>query len=133
MLGRRAWRRRFVLVPQLHDNHLFSESLAFNLLLGRGWPATDRDLEDARELCGELGLEELLRSMPGGLDTIVGEVGWQLSQGERARVFLARALLQDAELVVIDESFASLDPDSIRIAMRVVRKRARSLMVIAHP
>ena len=48
--------------------------------------------------------------MPAGLFQPVGETGWQLSHGERSRIYMARALLQGADLVVLDESFAELDP-----------------------
>jgi len=64
---------------------------------------------------------------------MVGEGGWQLSHGERSRVSIARALLQDASLVILDESFAALDPENLRTALECVLRRARTLMVIAHP
>ena len=63
----------------------------------------------------------------------VGETGWQLSHGERSRLFLARALLQGADLVILDESFAALDPDSQEMALTCAFRHARTLMVIAHP
>jgi ATP-binding cassette, subfamily B, bacterial len=78
-------------------------------------------------------LGELLERMPGGLFQMVGETGWQLSQGERSRVFLARALLQQSEMVILDESFAALDPENLRQAMECTLRRARTLMVVAHP
>ena len=55
--------------------------------------------------------------MPAGLLQMVGESGWQLSHGEKSRLYIARALLQGAELVVLDESFAALDPESLRQAL----------------
>jgi ATP-binding cassette subfamily B protein len=64
---------------------------------------------------------------------MVGETGWQLSHGERSRVFLARALLQRADLVVLDESLAALDPENLRQCLECVICRAKSLLVIAHP
>ena len=63
----------------------------------------------------------------------VGETGWQLSHGEKSRLYIARALLQHAELVVLDESFASLDPENLRRALNCVLARAPTLLVIAHP
>ena len=63
---------------------------------------------------------------------MVGESGWQLSHGEKSRVFLARALLQDADLVILDESFAALDPENLKRSLECVKKRAKSLLVIAH-
>jgi ATP-binding cassette subfamily B protein len=56
-----------------------------------------------------------------------------LSHGEHNRLYLARALLQNADLVVIDESFAALDPENLQHAMRCVREWAATLLVIAHP
>src|SRR5450755_3748604 len=86
--------------------------LSFNLLLGRPYPHSAQDLDEAKQLCHELGLGPLLERMPAGLDQIVGETGWQLSQGERGRVSLARALLQNAEVVMLDESLGALDPQN---------------------
>jgi len=64
---------------------------------------------------------------------MVGETGWQLSQGERSRVFIARALLQQSGLVILDESFGALDPETLGVALECVLKRSRSLIAIAHP
>lgn len=132
-LGPAAWRRRVLLVPQFHDNHVLTETFAFNLLLGRPWPASPADLRRAEEVCVELGLGDLLRRMPSGLHQMVGETGWRLSHGERGRLFLARALLQEADLLLLDESFAALDPDNLTLAMDCARRRANTLIVIAHP
>lgn len=62
--------------------------------------------------------------MPAGLQQMVGEMGWQLSHGERSRLFIARALLQGARMIVLDESFAALDPENLERALRYVLKRA---------
>jgi ATP-binding cassette, subfamily B, bacterial len=63
----------------------------------------------------------------------VGETGWQLSHGERSRLFIARALLQRADVVVLDESFAALDPETLRQVLECVLARTKTLLVIAHP
>ncbi len=128
-----TWRRLSTASPQFHENHVLSGTFAFNLLMGRRWPPEPDDVTAAEALCRELGLGELLERMPSGLMQIVGETGWQLSHGERSRLFLARALLQRAELVVLDESFASLDPDTLDRCLRCALARAPTLMVIAHP
>jgi ATP-binding cassette subfamily B protein len=132
-LGGRRWRQLVATAPQFHENHILSGSLAFNLLMGRRWPAIDADLADARALCEELGLGDLLARMPLGLDQQVGETGWQLSHGEKSRIFMARALLQNAPLTILDESFAALDPETIARCLDCVLRRSDSLMVIAHP
>jgi ATP-binding cassette subfamily B protein len=70
--------------------------------------------------------------MPGGLMQTVGEAAWQLSNGEKSRVFLARALLQRADLVIVDESFGSLDPETAEQAIDCVLRRAPTLLCVAH-
>ena len=133
VLGLARWRARAGLVPQFHENHVFSATLAFNLLMGRAWPPRPEDLREAEALCAELGLGALLARMPSGLEQLVGETGWQLSHGERARVFIARALLQRLDLRVLDESFAALDPETLERVLPCVLARAETLVVVAHP
>jgi len=132
-LGTTTWRRCIVAAPQFHENHVLTGTLAFNLLMGRRWPPRLEDFQEAEALCRDLGLEALLRRMPAGVLQLVGESGWQLSHGEMSRLYIARALLQGADLVVLDESFASLDPENLRRALNCVLERARTLLVIAHP
>lgn len=127
------WQRWATEAPQFHENHIFGGSLAFNLLMGRDWPPSASDLAQASEVCEELGLGDLLQRMPAGLQQQVGETGWQLSHGERSRVFLARALLQQADLTILDESFAALDPQTLERCLKSAFARADTLLVIAHP
>jgi ATP-binding cassette subfamily B protein len=112
---------------------VFTGSLAFNLLMGKRWPPGPGDLEQADRLCRELGLGDLVDRMPSGLLESVGEGGWLLSHGERSRVFLARALLQDADLILLDEAFGALDPDNLDTAITCALRRAKTLVVVAHP
>jgi ATP-binding cassette subfamily B protein len=128
-----GWRKLATGAPQFHENHILSGTLAFNLLMGRNWPPSEADLAEAEALCLELGLGDLLSRMPSGLMQMVGETGWQLSHGERSRVYLARALLQNAPLTVLDESFAALDPETLQQCLGCAVNRAQTLMVIAHP
>lgn len=81
----------------------------------------------------ELELGPLLDRMPSGMFTRVGDNGWQLSHGERSRLFVARALLQQAEVVVFDESLAALDPITLGLCLAAIRKHAETLVLIAHP
>jgi ATP-binding cassette subfamily B protein len=131
-LGAAEWRRRLAAAPQFHENHVLAETFAFNLFLGHPAILTPGDFEEAQAICDDLGLADLLARMPAGMLQMVGETGWQLSHGERSRLYIARALLQDAQLVVLDESFAALDPENLKCAVECVVKRARSLLVIAH-
>ncbi|MBV9341680.1 MAG: ATP-binding cassette domain-containing protein, partial [Acidobacteria bacterium] len=132
-LGEHRWRRSIATAPQFHENHILTETLAFNLLMGRNWPPTAQDMIDAEQICRELGLGPLLDTMPSGLLQMVGEGGWQLSHGERSRVFIARALLQKSDLIILDESFGALDPENMRTALECTMAHSESLLVIAHP
>jgi ATP-binding cassette subfamily B protein len=128
-----SWHRLATEAPQFHENHILSGTLAFNLLMGRNWPPTEAELQEAKELCVELGLGDLLERMPSGMMQMVGETGWQLSHGEKSRIFLARALLQKAQLTILDESFAALDPETLEKSLNCAFEHASTLVVIAHP
>jgi ATP-binding cassette, subfamily B, bacterial len=132
-LGLPRWRERAGVVPQFHENHVFSASVLFNLLMGRAWPPRREDLAEAEAVCRELELGGLLARMPSGMEQLIGESGWQLSHGERSRLFIARALLQRLDLRVLDESFAALDPETLERVLGCVLARAETLVVIAHP
>jgi ABC-type transport system involved in cytochrome bd biosynthesis fused ATPase/permease subunit len=108
-------------------------SFAFNLLMGRRWPPRPSDLDEAHALCRELGLGPLLERMPAGLEQMVGETGWQLSHGEKSRLFVARALLQGANLIVLDESVAALDPHTLHAVIGTILRKAKAVLLIAHP
>jgi ATP-binding cassette subfamily B protein len=124
---------RVVAVPQNHRNHLFASTLGFNLLLGRAWPPTLEDLDEAERLCRALHLGPLLDRMPGRLNQLVGETGWQLSDGELTRVYAARALLQDPDVVLLDETLSALDPLTAGACRDAIAGHARSLLLTHHP
>jgi ABC-type bacteriocin/lantibiotic exporter with double-glycine peptidase domain len=132
-LGAAGWRRRVAAAPQFHENHVLGASFAFNLLMGRRWPPTREDFVEAQAVCKELGLGPLLARMPSGFEQMVGETGWQLSHGEKSRLYMARALLQGGDIVVLDESFAALDPETLKRALECVIARAPAVVVVAHP
>jgi len=121
-------RARFGVAPQ--RIHLFNGTLRDNLLLADGEAADDRILD----ACDQAALGDLVRSLPDGLDTLVGEDGLALSGGERQRVALARVFLRGAPVVVLDEATANLDAATERRVLRAVDTFAtgRSLLVISH-
>jgi len=131
-VGPERWRQRSGGVPQFHDNHIFAGSLLFNLLLGRRWPPRQEDINAADAVCRELGLGGLLDRMPAGMNQTVGDSGWQLSHGERSRVFVARSLLQRVDVRVFDESLAALDPETSLRVLEALLNRPEALVLIAH-
>ena len=131
-VGRKFWRQSVVLAPQFHENHILNESLAFNILMGRRWPPLPEDLAEAEELCRQLGLGDLLDRMPARMFQMVGETGWQLSHGERSRIYIARTLMQEHDVTILDESFGGLDGESVLESAKVLLARAPTVAVIGH-
>jgi ATP-binding cassette subfamily B protein len=112
------------------DSHLFHETIAENLRYARP-EATDDEMWDA--LRGAQ-VAELVRSLPEGLDTVVGERGYRFSGGEKQRIAIARLLLKHPSIVILDEATAHLDSESEAAVQRAlsVALRGRTALVIAH-
>ncbi|MFE9448105.1 ABC transporter ATP-binding protein [Streptomyces sp. NPDC006739] len=112
------------------DGHLFHDTVRANLLLARP-AATDDDLWDA---LGRARLAEVVRSLPDGLDTVVGERGYRLSGGERQRMTIARLLLARQRVVILDEATAHLDNTSEAAVQEALTEalEGRTAVVIAH-
>ena len=127
-LDPRELRRMIGLVPQ--DTFLFHETIAENLRLARA-AARDEDLDGAVESAGAIAF---VRDLPEGFDTIVGERGFRLSGGERQRIAIARALLKDAPILVLDEATSSVDVAAeAGIQGSIDRlRRGRTTVIIAH-
>jgi thiol reductant ABC exporter CydC subunit len=112
------------------DAHLFSASIRENVRLARP-EASDAEIEHALD---RARLWHWVRDLPDGLDTLVGEQGRQLSAGQRQRLVLARALLTEAPVLVLDEPTAHLDPPNAERLMEDVLSAAaeRSVLLITH-
>ena len=121
-------RAMFALAGQ--DSHVFNSTIRANLQIGRPG-ATDEELWDALR---RAQLSDWVSSLPDGLETLVGEEGAQLSGGQRQRLTLARALLSDAPVLLLDEPTAHLDPDTADALVRDVLAAAdgRSVLLISH-
>ncbi|WP_066270929.1 ABC transporter ATP-binding protein [Hydrogenophaga palleronii] len=112
------------------EHHLFAGSIADNIRVGRA-DASDAQVLEAAE---QAGVGEILARLPQGLQTPVGEGGARLSGGERQRIAIARALIKDAPILLVDEATAALDAENqAAIAQTLARLRGRrTLIVIAH-
>jgi ATP-binding cassette subfamily B protein len=132
LVGAKGWLNQVCYVPQPGSNHVLTDTFAFNLLLGRSWPPTAADLEEAQAVAERLGLGPLIEKMPAGMMQMVGEGGWRLSQGEQARLFLARGILQGSKLLVVDELLAPLDPETGLEVLEAVEGLPSQLLLIAH-
>ncbi|MBB4681149.1 ABC transporter ATP-binding protein [Crossiella cryophila] len=112
------------------DGHLFHESIGANLRLAQPG-ASDADLWDALR---RARLEDLVASLPDGLDTVVGERGYRLSGGERQRLTIARLLLAQPRVVILDEATAHLDSSSEAAVQEALVEAlaGRTSLVIAH-
>lgn len=121
-------RSQVSLVPQ--RPHLFAGTLGDNLRLARP-DATDADLDAA---CALARLDEFVAGLPAGYDTPIGEMGSRLSGGQRQRLAIARAVLQDAPVVVLDEATSQLDPETQASLMAALRDlgASRTVIQVAH-
>jgi ATP-binding cassette, subfamily B, bacterial len=116
------------LVPQ--DPHLFHDTIRVNLRFARP-DATEADLQQALE---RARIWDLVTSLPDGLDTVVGERGYRMSGGEKQRLAIARLLLKNPAIVILDEATSHLDSESELAIQRAFDEalRGRTAIVIAH-
>ncbi len=112
------------------DNYLFDTSVMENIRMGKAG-ATDEDVIAAAK---GSGCHEFIMKLEKGYDTIVGGAGGHLSGGERQRIAIARAMLKDAPIVILDEATAYTDPENEAIIQEAVAKlvKGKTLIVIAH-
>lgn len=121
-------RRAIAYVPQ--DGALFSGSVRDNILLGN----PDASQEQIEKAAREAMAHDFILNMPQGYDTPLGERGLRLSGGQKQRIALARALLKDSPILLLDEATAALDTDNekaIQEALRALHGK-RTVMIIAH-
>ena len=112
------------------DNFLFDLSVRENIRLGRQ-SATDTEVEEAARKCG---CHDFIMGLENGYDTVVGTSGGHLSGGERQRIAISRAMLKNADIVILDEATAYTDPESEAVIQRSVAGlvEGKTLIVIAH-
>lgn len=112
------------------ESYLFYDTIRANLLYAK----PDAEAVEMIEAAKTANIHDFIQSLPDGYDTVVGERGYRLSGGERQRIAIARVVLRDPKILVLDEATSSLDSLSeelIQGAMKLVMKNRTSL-VIAH-
>jgi ATP-binding cassette subfamily B protein/subfamily B ATP-binding cassette protein MsbA len=127
-IGLRQWRQRLALVTQ--QTELFDESIAHNIRYGR-WNATEDEVIEAAK---RARAHDFIAALPDGYNTVVGPNGQRLSGGQRQRIALARAILRDAEILILDEATSQIDRESERLVHEALSElgRNRTLVMITH-
>jgi ATP-binding cassette subfamily C protein CydC len=121
-------RRLIGVAPQ--DIYLFNGTIRDNLLLAKG-DATEDEIIDA---CRQAQIHEFVASLPAGYDTLVGENGFKLSGGERQRVAIARVILKNAPILILDEATANLDALTEQKVMQALETfmQGRTTLIVSH-
>lgn len=112
------------------DNYLFDRSVRDNIRMGR----LDASDEEVEAVAKAAGCDGFIRALDQGYDTICGGGGGHLSGGEKQRISIARAMLKDAPIVILDEATASIDPENEALIQQAISRltQGRTLLVIAH-
>ena len=112
------------------DNYLFNRSIRENIRMGKP-SVTDAEVEQAAK---QSGCDAFIRKLDNGYDTIVGSAGSHLSGGERQRIAIARAMLKNAPVVILDEATAYIDPENEALVQKAISALTvgKTLIVIAH-
>jgi len=112
------------------ETYLFNDTLRANLLYAKS-SATDEEIADA---CRAANIDDFIAGLPDGFDTVVGNRGYRLSGGEKQRVAIARVILKDPRILVLDEATSSLDSHSEALIQQALERimDGRTSLVIAH-
>ncbi len=121
---------RSVIAVVNQDPHMFHDSVRMNLRYARP-SATDAEIVEA---CRQARIHDLIASLPSGYDTVVGERGYRFSGGEKQRIAIARALLKDPAIVILDEATSHLDSETESLIQQALAEAlaGRTSLVIAH-
>lgn len=112
------------------DVYLFHDTILNNIRFGK----PDASLEEITEAAREARCHEFITALPDGYNTMVGEGGSSLSGGEKQRISIARAILKDAPIVILDEATASVDPENEHFIQEAISSltKGKTIIVIAH-
>ena len=110
--------------------YLFQDTIANNIRFGQPDAPMEKVIEAARKAC----CHDFIMALPDGYDTVIGEGGASLSGGEKQRISIARAIMKDAPIIILDEATANVDPESeqeLTAAMEALTKE-KTILMIAH-
>ena len=110
--------------------YLFHDTVANNIRFGRPDASTDEVIAAAKKAC----CHDFILALPEGYDTVIGEHGASLSGGERQRISIARAIMKDAPVIILDEATANVDPENEKELMEAIEAltKEKTILMIAH-
>ena len=110
--------------------YLFSDTIANNIRFGK----PDATLEEVKAAAKKARCYDFIMSKPDGFDTVIGEGGATLSGGERQRISIARAIMKDAPIIILDEATANVDPENEKELMEAISELThdKTVIMIAH-
>ena len=110
--------------------YLFHDTIANNIRFGQPDTSMEKVIETSQKAC----CHEFIMKLPKGYDTVIGEVGGSLSGGERQRLSIARAMMKDAPIIILDEATANIDPENEKELMEAVNEltHEKTVIMIAH-
>lgn len=110
--------------------YLFHDTIANNIRFGQPDASMEKVISAAKKAC----CHEFISSLPKGYDTVIGEGGASLSGGERQRISIARAIMKDSPIIILDEATANVDPENERDLMKAIQEltKEKTVIMIAH-
>lgn len=115
---------------QFSKVYLFNDTIENNILFGKPHATQEEVVEAAKQAC----CHDFIMSLPQGYQTVVNEKGNNLSGGEKQRISIARAILKDAPIIILDEATASIDPENEHLIQQAIDElsKGKTVITIAH-
>ncbi len=110
--------------------YLFSDTIANNIRFGKENASMEEVIEAAKKAC----CHDFIMQLPDGYETVIGEGGASLSGGEKQRISIARAIMKDSPIIILDEATANVDPENERELVNAIDEltREKTIIMIAH-